>query len=355
MASEDIFVDQSWSGGIVVDNPQKDAINHHMSNLHSFFEDTIGQRAAIDKLVDFWYGHEYDDGHVPPHIITAPAGLGKTHLLEIVRKVARSLGKTPIFANSGAELGSRTAFGEFLVQNMQDKPAALIVDEFHEAQAGVQNAFRSMLEVQVSRKPREVKFSSDVVFLYDPKIHTVVLGTNRLDLVPEPLRTRLENVELDLYSDDEIEQILTSSVQKYGLNFKDGSLRMIAEANRGNARDIILWAQSVKRRVAQLHRTEVLPEDVLSILKLRDIYPKGLNKNELAILLALERCGELQKQELAARCGCTTKEIEAHEKYLWRREYVRNDGKRKITQAGRDYLRFLRSSGFIPEIKVDSL
>ena len=328
-------------------------MSNEISTIHSLFKKTIGQGSAINKLVDFWSGHYYDDGHVPPHIITAPPGLGKTHLLEIVRKIARQVGKTPIFASSGAELGTRLAFGEFLIKHMDGKPATLIVDEYHESSAGVQNAFRSMIEVTSMRKPREVKFSDDLTFTFDPKIHTVVLGTNRLDLVAAPLRTRLENIELDQYSDDEIEAILVQMLDDSGFQFQSGTLRMIAEANRGNARDIILWGQSIKRRVAQFQRKTVTTEDVYAILKLREILPKGLNKSELSILLALERCGDLQKQELAARIGCCSKEVEAHEKYLWRREFVRNDGKRKITQAGRDYLAEVRATGFLAQKKVD--
>lgn len=326
-----------------------------MSNLdlNSFFQDTIGQEAAITKLVDLWGGHYYDGGHVPAHLVTAPAGLGKTHLLEIVRKMSRELGRKPIFTISGRELGTRRDFGELLVREMQDKSATLIVDEFHEAEKGVQNAFRSMIEVTASRKPRDVKFTDDIIFTFRPEIHTVVLGTNRLDLVDEPFRTRLEIIELSPYSDEEIEAILVQMLKGSGLRFVDGTLRMIAECNRGNARDIISWGKSVRRRIAQLGKNNVEISDVLTILKIKDVLPKGLNKNELAILLALERCGDLQKQELAARCGCTSSEIEAHEKYLWRREFVRNDGKRKITQAGRDYLGELRATGFLREKKVD--
>jgi len=326
-----------------------------MSNLdlNSFFQDTIGQEAAITKLVDLWGGHYYDGGHVPAHLVTAPAGLGKTHLLEIVRKMSRELGRKPIFTISGRELGTRRDFGELLVREMQDKSATLIVDEFHEAEKGVQNAFRSMIEVTASRKPRDVKFTDDIIFTFRPEIHTVVLGTNRLDLVDEPFRTRLEIIELSPYSDEEIEAILVQMLKGSGLRFVDGTLRMIAECNRGNARDIISWGKSVRRRIAQLGKNNVEISDVLTILKIKDVLPKGLNKNELAILLALERCGDLQKQELAARCGCTSSEIEAHEKYLWRREFVRNDGKRKITQAGRDYLGELRRTGFLAQKTVD--
>jgi len=315
--------------------------------LEKHFAKTIGQTTAIAKIVDLWSGHYFDEGHVPPHIVTAPPGLGKTHLLEIIRKIAREVGKTPIFTSSGAELGTRLAFGEFLVQHMSGKPATLIVDEYHESSVGVQNAFRSMIEVTSMRKPREVKFSDDLIFTFDPAIHTVVLGTNRLDLVAAPLRTRLENVELNQYSDEEIEAILVQMLTDYGLEFEYGTLRMIAEANRGNARDIILWGQSIKRRVAQFQRKTVTTEDVYAILKLREILPKGLNKSELSILLALERCGQLQKQELAARIGCCSKEVEAHEKYLWRREFVRNDGKRVLTAKGHEYLNYLRNCGFL--------
>jgi Holliday junction resolvasome RuvABC ATP-dependent DNA helicase subunit len=324
-------------------------MNNEISTIHNFFKKTIGQQSAISKIVDLWSGHYYDDGHVPPHIVTAPPGLGKTHLLEIIRKIAREVGKTPIFTSSGAELGTRLAFGEFLVQHMDGKPATLIVDEYHESSVGVQNAFRSMIEVTSMRKPREVKFSDDLIFTFDPKIHTVVLGTNRLDLVAAPLRTRLENVELSQYSDDEIEAILVQMLRDYGLEFEYGTLGMVAEANRGNARDIILWGQSIKRRVAQFQRKTVTTEDVYAILKLREILPKGLNKSELSILLALERCGQLQKQELAARIGCCSKEVEAHEKYLWRREFVRNDGKRVLTAKGHEYLGYLRQCGFLAE------
>ena len=320
-----------------------------LQQLQAHFSNTVGQHAAISKIVDLWGGHYYDEGHIPAHLITAPPGLGKTHLLENIRKMARALGRKPLFVNSGKELGTRLDFGEVCVREMQGKTATLIIDEFHEAAAGVQNAFRSMIEVSAVRKPREVKFSDDLIFTFDPTIHTVVLGTNRLDLVDEPFRTRLEIVELEQYSDEEIEEILTQMLRGSQISFEDGSLRMIAECNRGNARDIISWGGSVKRRIASLHKKNVDSTDVVSILKTKGILPKGVNKSELAILLALESSSGLQQQVLAAKCGCSPSEIKAHEKYLWRREFVRNEGNRHITKNGEEYLRYLRNCGFLAE------
>ncbi len=318
------------------------------------FEPIVGQTEAKDQVRDILLGSALD-GFLAPMLFIAPAGFGKSFFLKAVRDLLRdTFGRKTLLATSGSNLGTKAEFfEEIVIPKFHGKKSVIISDEAHEATKGVLSSIRSLLEPTADRCARTIQYNdSDVTF--DPFLNSVILATNRIDMLDGPLVSRFERIDLLRYTEYEMATILFEAVKMDGVIFQDGALATLANCNRGNARDIIHWANAIRRRVTIQGHAIVNRESCLSVIKSRKALPEGVSMLELATLLALERRGTLQLKELASMNQCSSEEQNSNEGYLRQKSLIAVDGKRHLTGEGRDYLAMLRREGFVEEFKGKS-
>lgn len=321
-----------------------------LSRIQSHFQPIIGQHTAKLRLQKIIAGIEVEQGFMTPTAIFAPPGLGKTLLLSAARKAVKEVsGRKVIYFSSGCELGTPTTiFEDVLTPHVDDKEVFMVVDEFHEAPLKVQEIIRSMIEITTARSSKEIQSrNGEHNVVINPNKFSLLIATNEHDKVIPALMSRLERIDLALYSDEEMEEILFAGLKDDGIRFNDNTLRQLAECNRGSARDIVKWVNCVRLHLALLGKKSVNREDVAAIIKDRETFPQGVTRSELATLLNLAKHGDLQLKELAAKHLCSAAEQIARERYLLQCGFMTIDGKRHLTKDGREYLQTLRDSGFL--------
>jgi Holliday junction resolvasome RuvABC ATP-dependent DNA helicase subunit len=296
------------------------------------------------------------DGFFAPTLIVGTAGLGKTRLLVILVSLLRDiLDRQALFFPRGEDCGTRIKFvEECLVPRLNDHNATLAIDECHELKGNVSSLIRSMLNPTAERKATTVRACGDYEITFEPTRQTVIFSTNKVEKLDGPLMSRFERWDLPLYTDEETEQIFTICFQSNGskIKFVGKSKRMIAECNRGTARDIVHWFNACVTNCNARGKDIVGEKEAIDLIKSRETYPLGVVQNELNTLLHLERKGELQLKELAALNIVSSQEQNANEKYLRQRGFLGTAGKRSLKPDGAAYLASLRKAKFLPETKA---
>lgn len=324
-------------------------VNTATRKVQERFAPLTGQPLAKEALTEIIVGGLEEEGFIAPTFIVGATGFGKTAVLDATRASLKDLypSRKKIYYQSAKEMESADAFFEdCLVPHMHGQDATLVIDEFHEAPAGCQSIIRQAVEVTSARASKEIK-RKDWTFLYEPNRHAIFLATNRIDKVDPAIVSRFERIDLESYTDEDIEQILFRGLQEHGYHFHENSLRILAECGRGNARDVIHWQNAVRRYLAIAGKMTLNKEDVRTILRRKRTLPLGVTRNELKTLLILEGHGGQQLAALAARNLCSSDEQKSNEKYLNARGLIRIDGVRYISDDGRAYLAELRKGKFI--------
>ncbi len=313
------------------------------------FKNIVGQESAKERIKDILLGAAVD-GFFPTLLVVGPPGWGKSFFMKALRDIVRDVLKyKTLFAVRGDGLGTKTEFiEELLIPKFHGQKSIVICDEFHEAAKGVQSFIRSMLEPSAEREARHVPYN-DSEITFDPFLNSFIIATNKVDELDAAFLSRFERIDLEPFSASELEEILYNGLRADNLIFHDSTLRMIAECNRGSARDIVHWINAIRRRVIVQEKKTINRADCMAVIKSRKTYPKGVTSLELKTLLHLEARGPLQLKELAAMNQSSSTEQDANEKFLRQRGFITTDVKRVLTNAGRVFLAELREDGFIEE------
>lgn len=297
------------------------------------------------------------DGFLPPIMILATAGLGKTKLMLVMLSLIKDcLGRQVVWFPRGEDLGTRIKFvEECYIPRIHDHDAGCGIDECHEMKPNVSSLWRSLIEITAERTSKTIRACGDYEITYAPARNFVIMATNKVEKLDKPLMSRFEIFRLSLYTDAEMLQIVIHTAKKAGLKLNAKAARMIAESNRGNARDVVQWIDSGKAYCNANDKKELDEKGAREIIRLRETFPFGVTNAELQTLLLLEANGDMQLKELAGRNNVESKEQNTNETYLRFRGFIITRGIRSLSPSGREYLLQLRRDKFIPELKAKKL
>ena len=287
------------------------------------FPNVVGQYPAKRKF-EFYIKAFERTGVVPNMMLTAPKGAGKTML---ARAFARNLilpdtmqPKKYIELNCATIKNLRQFVEMIMIPYMQNNDATFLFDECHMLPKDVTMA---LLTITNPNKNNFNTFSyegSDIDI--DFRKLTFLFATTEPQEVFHALIDRMERIDLDDYSYDELGQILLLNTDRIKFS-GDIVSRYIAPALRGNGRAAQKMATNIKSYVAANNTKTFKLSDWKELCRILDIMPHGLNKIELRYLRTLHREGTVRLYNLAAKLQMTRSAIQSDaEIYLQKLNFI---------------------------------
>ncbi len=339
-------------------NAQKNAnVGKINEAFKTHLDPIVGQDAAKSKIKHWIEGAAYGNGYLEPLLIAGDVGMGKTRIMKaigyIVKAVFPAKENNIQFFPNGENLGTPSQFmDDYASPFVHDKDGMLLVDEAHELPKVTAVKLRDMIQPDAGAKPVDVKHG-DATITVDPTRWTALFATNEIQKFSAALRSRLKMIMLEEYTDDQMAQILFNGAKEQNLRFNEDSLLPLAASSRGSARDVVSIVQDLVKMGARKNKTTINKDDVTELLKIRGMFPLGLTKKEVDTLVMLEDRPR-QLQSIAAMNNLASPQQRVLDSYLFRRNLMEVEGKRKLTEEGRAYLAELRKRHFIGARKTQT-
>ena len=294
-----------------------------MTTTSNLFPNIIGQYPTKRKF-EFYIRAFERTGIVPNIMLTAPKGAGKTMM---ARAFARNLvlpntmePKRYIEINSATVKNLRQFVDMIMLPYMVNTEATFLFDECHMIPKDVTIA---LLTITNPNKDNFNTFSYDGQDIeIDFRKLTFLFATTEPQEVFHALIDRMERIDLDDYSYEELGQILllnTGSIKFSG----DVVNKHIASTLRGNGRSAQKMASNIINYCAANNVRTFKVKDWQSLCKTLDIMPFGINKTELKYLRALAKNGCTRLYNLAAKLQMTRAAIQSDaEIYLQKLNFI---------------------------------
>ena len=305
--------------------------------MDTTFSDIIGQESA-KRVLNFHIGG-FKSTKVMPHLMfVAPKGCGKTTL---AKSVARTLNriddaKRYFEINCSTIKNVKQFFNQLVIPIMQDRDATILFDEASEIPKDVSMA---MLTILNPNSENRTSFSfEDYTVDFDFSRLSFMFATTETQSVFHALMDRLERVDLEEYSIDEMGQIVALNLD---IDIEPKTLRDIAGVLRGNARAAQKMAHKIKSYCSQNNIKRFNSTHWKDLSRILNIFPLGLNVTEIQLLNILKDNKDCSLTNLSAKTGISKQAVQRDfEIYLQKHSLMEiTTAGRNITAKGLDYLK----------------
>lgn len=301
------------------------------------FDDIIGQE-KIKKKLEFFLAAQKVSSISPNILFVAPRGCGKTLMAQTyASKLVTKEGKKrdQFIVNCSVLKSLRTFVDEVLEPILRTSEATLFFDEASEIPEDVRMALLTILN---PNKDNKNKFAyGDRNFDIDFKRFTFLFATTEPHKIPPPLADRLERIDLEEYSINNLAAIVKKSVSQ---DISEAALLEISKVLRGNARKAMQMANHINAYLATSKVKSFGIKDWKDFSSKMGILPLGLSPLELKILKTLAEKPETTLTNLSAKTFMTRQSLQRDlENYLQRLNLIEvTPTGRKLTIQGRQYL-----------------
>jgi len=274
----------------------------------------IGQKSVSDNLKIFIEAAKLRNEPLDHVLFYGPPGLGKTTLAGII---ANELG-VDIRITSGPAISHAGDLAAILT-NLNENDV-LFIDEIHRLNRSVEEVLYSAMEdyaldIVIGKGPSARSIRIDLAKF------TLIGATTRAGSLSAPLRDRFGVLgKFELYTTEELMQILSRTANILNVEIDNESLRNLAMRSRGTPRVANRLLKRV-RDFAQVNGNNVITPDIakkaMEALGVDDLGLEQLDRNILSCIIERFKGGPVGIDTIAASIGEERVTIEdAHEPYL---------------------------------------
>jgi Holliday junction resolvasome RuvABC ATP-dependent DNA helicase subunit len=242
-------------------------------------------------------------------------------------------------------------FNQLVIPLMQDRDATILFDEASEIPKDVSMAMLTILNPNAENM---TSFSfEDYTVDFDFSRLSFMFATTETQSVFHALMDRLERVDLEEYSIDEMGQIVAMNLE---IDIEPKTLRDIAGVLRGNARAAQKMAHKIVSYSKQNRVRRFGATHWKDLSKILNIFPLGLNVTEIQLLRILKDNKDCSLTNLSAKTGISKQAVQRDfEIYLQKHSLMEiTTAGRNITAKGLDYLKLLDGNDFSSPAEINA-
>jgi len=299
------------------------------------FEELIGQ-PHIKARLNFALKAKKVDRPIPAFLFVGGLGNGKT---EFARAFAEELGSQEFYELNCGGIKDADTFIHIYMDKIQDQDISILWDESHKLPDDVVTLLLTVLNTG-SNSIRSVSCNG-FEMEFDFSRQTFLFATTEPQKLFPPLKSRMEALTIESYTDAELQEIIDNNCP--GIILTDDTLKDLVESSRGTPRSCVQLAEKVIDYCKINRKKNFGSKDLANLRAEANVRLHGLESVEVEILGLLKKNGPMILRSIASSLNLSSASISnSYENFLTRKGLLKIDGKRMITPKGMQILKQIK-------------